>query len=179
MLLSQRLCLLLMNLSFKYKKSHRLYCCGSKQMVFWPCPSPSPGVCPNSCLLSQWCYLTISFSDALFSFAFSLSQHQGLLQWIVSSHQVAKVLELSFSISPSNDYSGLISFRIDLFDLLAVQGTLKNLLQCPSLKVSTVLYSAFFVVQHSYPYMTYGKTIALTIQTFVSKVISLLFKYAV
>ena len=80
----------------------------------------------------------------------------------------------SFSISPSNKYSGLISFRIDCFDLLAVQGTLKSFLQCHSLKVSTLLLSAFFVVQHSYPYMTTGKTIALTIQTFVSKVIYLL-----
>ena len=174
MLLTQRLCFLLMILSFKYKKPHRLHCCGSKQMVFWPCPSPSPGVCSNSCLLSQWCYLTISSSDVLFSFAFSLSQHQCLLQWVVLSHQVAKVLELSFSISPSNEYSGLISFRIDGFDLLAVQGTLKSFLQCHSLKVSTLLLSAFFVVQHSYPYMTTGKTIALTIQTFVSKVIYLL-----
>ena len=126
-------------------------------------------------VLIQWCFLTISFSDALFSFAFSLSQHQGLLQWVVSSHQVAKVLELSFSISPSNEYSGLISFSIDWFDLLAVQGTLKSLLQCHSLKASTLLPSAFFVAQRSYPYMTTGKTIALTIQTFVSKVMSLLF----
>ena len=80
----------------------------------------------------------------------------------------------SFSISPSNEFSGLISFRIDWFELLAVQGTLKSLLQHHSSKAS-VLRSAFFIVQLSYLYMTTGKTIALTIQTFVGKVVSLLF----
>ena len=78
----------------------------------------------------------------------------------------------SFSISPSNEYSGFISFGIDWFDLLAVQGTLKSLLQCYNLKAS-ILW-AFFVIQFSHPYMTIGKTIALTIQTFMSKVMSLL-----
>ena len=82
----------------------------------------------------------------------------------------------SFSISPSNEYSGLISFKIDWFDLLAVQGTLKSLLQHHSLKASVVWHSAFFMVQLSYPYVTTGKTIALTIGTFVSKVMSLRFK---
>ena len=81
----------------------------------------------------------------------------------------------SFSISPSNEYSGLISFRIDWFGLLVVQGTLKSLLQHHNLKESILWHSAFFMVQHSYPYMTTGKTIALTVLTFVSKVISLLF----
>ena len=81
----------------------------------------------------------------------------------------------SFSISPSKECSGLISFRINWFDLLAVQGTLKNLLQHHSLKASVLWCSAFFMVQFSHPYMTTGKTIALTIQTFVSKVMSLLF----
>ena len=81
----------------------------------------------------------------------------------------------SFSISPSNEYSGLISFRIDWFDLLAVQGTLKSLLQCHSSKESILRCSAFFVVQLSHPYMTTGKTIALTGRAFVGKVISLLF----
>ena len=78
-------------------------------------------------------------------------------------------------MSPSNEYSGLISFRIDWFDLLAVQGTLKSLLQYHSSKGSVLQCSAFFIVQHSHPYMTTGKTIALTRQTFVSKVMSLLF----
>ena len=81
----------------------------------------------------------------------------------------------SFSISPSNEYSGLISFRIDWLDLLAVQGTLKNLLQHHSLKASILRHSAFFIVQLSHPYMTTGKTIALTRWTFVGKVMSLLF----
>ena len=80
----------------------------------------------------------------------------------------------SFTISPSNDYSGLISFRMDWLDLLAVQGTLKSLLQHHSSKASILQCSAFFVVQLSHPYMT-GKTIALTRRTFVGKVISLLF----
>ena len=80
-----------------------------------------------------------------------------------------------FSISPSNEYSGLISFRIDLLDLLAVQGTLKSLLQHHSSKASILQHSAFFRVQLSHPYMTTGKTIALTRWTFVSKVMSLLF----
>ena len=81
----------------------------------------------------------------------------------------------SFSISPSNEYSGLISFRTDWFDLLAVQGTLKSLLQHHSSKASILRRSAFFTVQFSHPYMTTGKIIALTMQTFVGKVVSLLF----
>jgi len=81
----------------------------------------------------------------------------------------------SFSISPSNAYSGLISFRIDRLDLLAVQGTFKNLLQYHSSKASILQCLAFFIVQLSHPYMTTGKTIALTIWTFVGKVMSLLF----
>ena len=81
----------------------------------------------------------------------------------------------SFSISPSNEYSGLISFRIDWLDLLAVQGTLKSLLQHHSSKALILWHSVFFMVQLSHSYMTAGKTIALTIQSFVSKVMSLLF----
>ena len=81
----------------------------------------------------------------------------------------------SFSINPSNDYSGLISFRVDWFDLLEVQGTLKTLLQHHSSKASVLQHSAFFLVQFSHPYMTTGKTIALIIQTFVGKVMSLLY----
>ena len=86
-----------------------------------------------------------------------------------------KYCSFSFSISPSNEYSGLISFRMDWFDLLAVQGTLKSLLQHHSPKVSILWHSAFFIVQLSHPYMTTGKTITLTRQTFVSKIVSLLF----
>ena len=83
----------------------------------------------------------------------------------------------SFSICPSNEHPGLISFRIDWFDLLAVQGTLKSLIQHDSSKASTLHYLGFFIVQISHPYMTTGKTIALTRRTFVSKVMSLLFYY--
>ena len=81
----------------------------------------------------------------------------------------------SFSIKPSNEYSGLISFRMNWVDLLAVQGTLKSLLQHPSSRASILWHSAFFIVQLSHPYMTTGKTIALTRWTFVGKVMSLLF----
>ena len=105
---------------------------------------------------------------------FKLSEHQGLFKWVSSSHQVAKVLEFSFSISPFNEYSGLISFRMDWLDLLAVQGTLKSLLQHHSSKASILRHSASSVVQLSHPYMTTGKTIALTRWTFVGKVMSLL-----
>ena len=86
-----------------------------------------------------------------------------------------KYWSFSFSISPSNEHPGLISFRMDWLDLLAVQGTLKSLLQYHSSKASILRHSAFFIVQLSHPYMTTGKTIALTRRTFVSKVMSLLF----
>ena len=91
-----------------------------------------------------------------------------------SSYQVAKVLELSFSISPSSEYSRLISFRMDWLDLLAVQGTLKSLLQHHRSKVAILWHSAF-MVQLPHPYVTTGKTVTLTIQTFVGKIMSLLF----
>ena len=121
-----------------------------------PCPSLSPRVCSNSCPLCQWCHPTISFSVAPFSsclLAFPC-QHQGLFQWVSSLHQVAKYWSFSFSTSPSNEYSKLISLRIDWFDLLAVQGTLKSLLQHHSSKASILQRSAFFMVQLSHPYMT-------------------------
>ena len=86
-----------------------------------------------------------------------------------------KYWSCSFSISPSNEYSGLISFRIDWLDLLAIEGTLKSLLQHHSSKASILLHSVFFLVQLSNPYMTTGKSIALTRQTFVGKVMSPLF----
>ena len=86
-----------------------------------------------------------------------------------------KYWSFSFNISPSNEYSGLTSFRMDWLDLLAVQGTLKGLFQHHSSKVSGLRHSAFFIVQLSHPYMTTGKTIALTTWTFVGKVMSLLF----
>ena len=86
-----------------------------------------------------------------------------------------KYWSFSFSISPSNEYSGLVSFRMDWLDLLAVQGTLKSLLQHHSSKASILQHSSFFIVQLSHPYMTTGKTIALTRRTFAGKVTSLLF----
>jgi len=105
---------------------------------------------------------------------FNLSQHQGLFKWVSSSHQVAKLLELQLQHIPSNVYSVLISLRIDWLALLAVQGTLKSLLQHHSWKASILRCSAFFIVQLSHPYMTTGKTIALTRWAFVGKVMSLL-----
>ena len=109
------------------------------------------------------------------SSAFNLSQHQGLFQWVRSSHQVTKVLEFQLQHQPSNEYSGLISFRMDWLDHLAVQGTLKSLLQHHSTKTSILQGSAFFRVQLSHPYMTTRKTTALTRRTFVGKVMSLPF----
>ena len=107
--------------------------------------------------------------------AFNLSQHEGLFQWISSLHQVAKYWSFRFSISPSNEYSWLISFRMNWLNLLAVQGTPKSLLQYHSSKASVLWCSAFFMVQFSHLYMTTGKTIAFTRQTFAGKVMSLLF----
>ena len=109
-----------------------------------PCPLPAPRACSNH-----------QVSDAIPSShplspssppAFNLSQYQGLFQWLSSSHQVAKVWTFSFSISPSDEYSGLIFFRIDSFDLLVVQGTLKSLLQHHSSKASVLRCSAFFIL---------------------------------
>ena len=111
--------------------------------------------------------------------AFNLYQHQGLFQWVSSSHQVAQVLEFSFSTSSSSEYSWLISFRMNCLDLLANQGTLNSLLQHNCSKASVLQLSAYFMIQLSHPYMTTGKTIALTRQTFVSKVMSLLFNMLV
>ena len=91
--------------------------------------------------------------------AFNLSQHEGLFQWVSSPHQVAKYWSFSFSISPSNEYSGLISLKIDWFDLLAIQGTLKTLLQHHSSKASILRCSGFLMVRFSHPHMTTGKTI--------------------
>ena len=103
------------------------------------------------------------------------SQHQSLFQWVNSSHEVAKVLEFQPQHQSFNEHPGLISFRMDWLDLLPVQGTLKSLLQHHISKASILQCSAFFTVQLSHSYMTTGKTIALTRQTFVGKVISLLF----
>ena len=106
--------------------------------------------------------------------ALNLSQHEDLFKWVLCIRG-PKHWTFSFSINPANEYSGLISFRMDWLDLLAVQGTLKSLLQHHSSKVSVLQCSAFLIVQLSHLYMTTGKTIALTRRTFVNKVTSLLF----
>ena len=140
-----------------------------------PCPSSS-GACSNSCTLSQWCHPTISSSVIPFSSrlqSFLASGSFPVSQFFTSGGQ--NIGSFSFSISPSNEYSGLISFRMDWLDLPAVQGTLKSLLQHHSSKASILRCSAFCVVQLSHPSMTTGKTIALTRRTFVGKVTSLLF----
>ena len=141
-----------------------------------PCPLLSPGVCSNSCPLSQWCHPTISPSVAPFSscpqsFPASGSFPMSLL--FVSGGQSIGASALSISLS--SEYSGLISFWSNWFHLLAVQGILRSLLQHHSSKASIFWCSAFFMVQLLRLYMTTGKAIPLTIQTFVSKVMSLLF----
>ena len=141
-----------------------------------PCPSPTPGAYSNSCLSSQWCHPTTSSSVVPFSSHLQSCPASGcfpMSQFFASGGR--SIGNFSFSISPFNEYSGLISFRIKWLDLLAVQGILKRLLQPNSSKDSILWCSAFFIVQLSHPYMTTGKTIALTRQTFVGKVMSLLF----
>ena len=101
-----------------------------------PCSSPTPGAYSDSCPSSQWCHLPSHSWLSPSSPAFNLSQHQGLLKWLRSSHQVAKDWSFSFSISPSKECLGLISFRIDWLDLLAIQGILKSLLRHHSSKAS-------------------------------------------
>ena len=146
------------------------------QHAMHPCPS-TPGVHPNPCPLSQWCHPAISSSVIPLS-AFNLSQHQGLSHESALRIRWPKYWSFSFNISPSSQHSGLISFRMDWLDLLAVQGTLNSLFQHHSSKASILRRSAFFTVQLSHPSMTTGKTIALTRQKFVGKVISA-FEYAV
>ena len=138
------------------------------------CPSPTPGDYSNSCPLSWWCHPTISSSVTPFSCLPSFPP-SGSFPMSVLHIRWPKYWSFNFSISPSNEYSGLISFRMDWLDLLAVQGTLKSLLQHHSSKVSILWHSVFFIVQLSHSYMTIGKTIALTRWTFVGKVMSLLF----
>ena len=121
---------------------------------------------------SQWCHPTISSSVIPFS---SFPSIKVFLSEAALHIRWPNYWSFSFNISPSNEHSGLISFRMDWLDIFAVQGTLKTLLQHHSSKASILQHSAFFTVQLSHPYMTTWKTIALTRQTFVSKVMSLLF----
>ena len=139
------------------------------------CPSLSPGVCSNSCpislmlshhlILGNHFFLLLSIFPSIKVFS---SESTLRIRW-------PKYWSFSFSISPSSEYSRLISFRIGWFDLLAVQGTLKSFLQHHNSKASLLYHSAFFMVQLSHPYMTTGKTIVLTICNFVSNAVSLLF----
>jgi len=134
------------------------------------CPPLSPRACSNSCPLSWWCYLTISHSLLPLLFLPSIFPSIRVFsKWFGSLYQV--VTASALQLSPS----GLISFRMDWLGLLAAQGTLKSLLQHHSSKASILWCSAFFIVQLSHPYLTNGKTIALTRWTFVDKVMSLLF----
>ena len=145
-------------------RPHRL------QYARLPCPTQSPGS------HVQWIGDGIQPSHPLSSPSppdFKCPQHQGLFQWVSSSHQVAKVLEFQHQ---SFQWIFMVDFfRIDCFDLVVVQGTLKHFHQHHSLKASILRSSAFFMVQLSHPYMTTWKTIALIIWTFVGKVMSLLF----
>ena len=136
-----------------------------------PCPSSTPGAYSNSCPLSRWCHPTISSSVPHFSCpqSFPASESFPVSQLFASGGQSVG------AISPSNEYSGLISFRMNWLDLLAVQGALKSLLQHHSSKASILRHSTFFTVQFSHPFMNTEKTIALARRTFVGKVMSLLF----
>ena len=143
-----------------------------------PCPSPTPGVYSiklmsiESVMPSNHIIICrpLLFLPSIFPSIRVFSNESALhIRW-------PKYWSFSFNISPSNEHPGLISFRMDLLDLLAVQGTLKSLLQHHGSKASILWHPDFFIVQLSHPYMTTGKTIALTRQTFVGKVMSLLFK---
>ena len=141
-----------------------------------PCPSPSPGAYSNSCPSRRWCHPTISSSVVPFSSCLQSFPAAGFFSnELILCTRWPKYWSVSFSISPSNEYSGLISFRINWLDLIAVQGTLKSLSQHHSSKASILWCSAFFMVQLSHPYVTTGKIIALTRWTFVGNVMSLLF----
>ena len=132
-----------------------------------PCPSPTPGACSKSCPLSQWCHPTILPSVIPFLLLPSIFPSIRVFSNESVLHiRWPKYWSFSFSISPSNVYSGMISFRIDWCYLLSVQGTLKSLLQCHHSKASILWHSAFFMVQLSHSHITTGKTIALTRWTF-------------
>ena len=140
-----------------------------------PCPSLSLTFFSNSCPLSQWCHPTISSSAAPFSSCSRSFPASVFSNELALRIRWPKYWSFSFSISPSNKYSGLISFRIDWFDRLAVQGALKSLLQHHNSKASILWHSSFFMVQLSHLSMTTGKTVILAIWTTVSKVMSLFF----
>ena len=141
------------------------------QHIRVPYPSPTPGACSNSCPLSQSIHLILCCSLLLLPSSFPnirVFSNESVLHI-----RLPKYWSFSFSISPSNEYSGLISFVMDWLGLLAVHGTLKSLLQHHSSKASILWRSVFFIVQLSHPYISTGKTSALTRQTFVGKIMSL------
>ena len=142
-----------------------------------PCPSPTPGVHPDSRPSSQWCHPTISSSVVPFSSFLQSFPASGsfLMSWLLASGCQRIRVSASASVLLMNIQNWFTLGKIDWFDLLAIQGTMNILLQHHSSKASIHWRSAFFTVQLSHPYMTTGKTIALTIQTFVGKVMSLLF----
>ena len=153
------------------------------QLFVTPVDCNTPG---SLSITNSWCLLKLMSIESVMPSNHLMLCHPLLLLpsifpsiRVISNETVhirwPKYWSFSFSISPSNDYSGPISFRMDWLDLLAVQGTLKSLLQHNSSKASILRLSAFFTVQLSHPYMTTGKTIALTKQTLVGKVMSLLF----
>ena len=130
-----------------------------------PCPSPTPRVYPNSCPLSRWCCQPsnhLILCHPLLLLPLICSKSRVFSKKLVLSIGWPKYYSFSFSISPSNEYSKLISFRIHWLDLLAVQGILKSILQHHSSRASIFQRSAFFIVQLSHPYMITGKTTALT-----------------
>ena len=162
-----------------YHLSHQgnICCCSVNQLcpTLWlnelrharlPCPSPSARVCSDSCLLSRWCHPTISCPLSLLLLSSIFPSIRVFSNELALRIRWPKFWSFSFSISSFSECSRLISFRIDWSDLLAVQGTLKSLLQLHSLKASVLQCSAFFMVPLSHPYMTTGKTIALIKWTF-------------
>ena len=138
-------------------------------------PSTTPGVYPNPCSLNWWCHPTASSCHSLLLLPSIFPSIRVFSNESAFHIRWSKCWSFSFNISPSNEHPGMNSFRMDWLDLLAVQGTLKSLLQHNSSKASILQHSAFFIVQLSHPYITIGKTIALTRRTFVGKVMSLLF----
>ena len=164
--------LLLEGLSVQFSSVHFSHSVGSNSL--WPhepqharplCPSPTLRVHPNPCPLSRWCHPTILSSVVPFSSCLQSFPASGSFQMSHLFPSGGQSSSFSFSISPSNEHPGLISFRMDWLDLLAVQGTLKSLLQHHSSKASIIQRSAFFIVQLSHLYLTTGKTIALTRRT--------------
>ena len=148
------------------------------QQAKLPCPSLFPRVSSNSFPLSQWCHPSnhLNLCHSLLLLPSIFPSIRVFSNDIVLPIRWPKYWSFSFSISLANVYSGLIFFRMDWLDLLAVQGTLKSLLQHHSSKASVLQCSAFFIVLLSHPDMTTGKTVAFSRWAFVSKVISLLFK---